>query len=120
MAVKGRTRKYLDLNGKYLKDAEALLAKGDYVQASEKIWGATAQIIKAVAAKRGIALRAHTSIAEFVSKLDDDKPELNLAGDFASAESLHVNFYEDWLPTKMVEKRYDVVKRFIKNVQQFL
>jgi len=120
MAVKGRTRKYLDLNGKFSKYAEALLAKGDYVQANEKIWGATAQMIKAIAAKRGISLRAHQSIAEFVSKLDDEKPELNLVGDFASAESLHVNFYEDWLPAEIVQKRYDIVKRFIRNVQKFL
>jgi len=33
-------------------------AKGDYVQASEKAWGAAAQIVKAVAAKAGKELRS--------------------------------------------------------------
>lgn len=45
--------KHLKLNGKFLKDAKALLDKQDYVQASEKLWGAAAQVIKAIALKRG-------------------------------------------------------------------
>jgi hypothetical protein len=31
---------YLSLNHNYLDEAEGLLEKGDYVQASEKFWGA--------------------------------------------------------------------------------
>jgi len=42
------TKKHVYLNGKYLQDAKALLDKQDYVQASEKLWGAVAQIIKAM------------------------------------------------------------------------
>lgn len=34
--------RYRALNGKYLADAERLLAAGDYPQASEKFWGAVA------------------------------------------------------------------------------
>ena len=36
-----------------MRDAKELLKKQDYVQAFEKLWGDTAQIIKAVAFKRG-------------------------------------------------------------------
>jgi len=39
-----------------LKEAEELLARGDYVQASEKAWGAAAQIVKA--AKKGKELKS--------------------------------------------------------------
>ena len=48
-----RNKKHIYLNGKYLQDAKALLDKQDYVQASEKLWGAVAQIIKAIALNRG-------------------------------------------------------------------
>jgi hypothetical protein len=34
-----KLERYLGLNGKYLKEAESLLSKGDYAQASEKFWG---------------------------------------------------------------------------------
>ena len=49
------SRYYFDLalSEKYLKEAEEFLEKGDCVQASEKVWGAASQIVKALAAKKG-------------------------------------------------------------------
>ena len=52
------------LNDKYLQEAEALLDKGDYVQASEKFWGAAAEVVKAVAVKRGIELKSHGELMD--------------------------------------------------------
>ena len=43
---------------KFLREAEELLTRGDYVQASEKAWGAAAQMVKAIAAKRGKELKS--------------------------------------------------------------
>ncbi len=37
-------KKYTDLSGKYLKEAEVLLKKSDLSQASEKLWGSFATI----------------------------------------------------------------------------
>ena len=108
------------MNGKYIRDAEDLLATGDYSQASEKFCGAAAEIVKAAAAQRGTRLVAHKSIEAFVSKLDDENPELNLLSDFESAETLHVNFYEDWSPPEVVRKRAEAVKRFIRKMEKFL
>ena len=120
MASKGRTEHYKRLNGKYLKDAEELLAKEDYAQASEKLWGAAAEIVKAVAAKRGIKLGAHRSLTRFVAELDEEHPKLNLATGFGIANNLHTNFYEDWLDPRMVLKHAEVVKDFITKMEQLL
>ena len=64
-----KPNKYTQLNGKYLQDAKKLLKEQDYPQASEKLWGATAQIIKAVALKRGKHLRSHAAIIKYVGVL---------------------------------------------------
>lgn len=114
------TEHYLRLNGKYLAEAEELLKKKDYVQASEKLWGAAAEIVKAVAAERGVTVRAHRSISEFVSNLDEERPGLELALLFHVANNLHTNFYEDWLDPKMVERGAEAVKSFVSKMQQFL
>ncbi|MEM2989070.1 MAG: PaREP1 family protein [Candidatus Bathyarchaeia archaeon] len=53
---------YLRLNSKYLKEAEGLLAKGDYPQASGKLWGAFVEAVKALAAEEGVGLGTHRSI----------------------------------------------------------
>ncbi len=49
-------QKHLRLQSKYLSDAETLLAKNKFIKASEKLWGAVVQIIKAVAAKRNVKI----------------------------------------------------------------
>ena len=120
MASRSKEAHYKRLNGKYLKDAEELLRKGDYVQASEKLWGAAAEIVKAVAAKRGIRLGAHRSLTKFVAELDEENPKLNLATEFSVANNLHINFYEDWLHPKMVVKNAEAVRSFISKMERFL
>lgn len=119
MASRSKEAHYKRLNGKYPKDAEDL-RKEDYVQASEKLWGAAAEIVKAVAAKRGIRLGAHRSLTKFVAELDEENPKLNLATEFSVANNLHINFYEDWLHPKMVVKNAETVRSFISKMERFL
>ena len=66
------------MNSKYLTDAKKLLQHGDYLQASEKYWSAAVQMIKVIAARRGVEVGTHRSISEFMSMLDIEHPEMNL------------------------------------------
>jgi len=61
---------------KFLREAEELLTRGDYVQASEKAWGAAAQIVKAVAAKRGKELKSRGDLWQFVLEAAGENDEL--------------------------------------------
>ena len=112
--------KYLRLNGKYLKEAEELLLKHDYPQASEKLWGAFAEVIKAVASKRRVKPGTHKSIAQYVSNLHNEHPELRLIDAFKHAESLHINFYEDHLPDDHVMISANVIKQTIDKLKNLL
>jgi thiamine pyrophosphate-dependent acetolactate synthase large subunit-like protein len=67
-----KVENYLKLNDKYLKEGDALLEKGDCVQASEKFWGAAAEVIKAIAAKREIDIRSHGEIHRFITTLSKE------------------------------------------------
>ncbi len=60
----------------FLREAEELLARGDYVQASEKAWGAAAQMVKAVAAKKGKELKSHGDLWRFVLEVAGENDEL--------------------------------------------
>jgi hypothetical protein len=111
---------YLRLNGKYLREAEELLARGDYIQASEKLWGAAAEIVKAVAASRGVMLGTHKSLVRYVLELHKQNPGLGLRQGFAIAETLHINFYEDHLPEEEVRLRAEEVKSFINKMKELL
>jgi uncharacterized protein (UPF0332 family) len=60
---------HLRLCEKFLSEAEEFLARGDYVQASEKGWGVAAQVVKALAAKEGRELRSHKDLWSYVNEL---------------------------------------------------
>ena len=106
-----RANKHTGLNGKFLKDAKELLKKQDYVQASEKLWGATAQIIKAIAFKRGKTLRSHEAISRYIVELSKEINDKSILTYFSVANGLHQNFYEDWLaPEILIEGAKDIEK----------
>lgn len=105
------------MNSKYLTDAKKLLQKGDYLQASGKYWGAAVQMIKVIAAKRGLQLGTHRNVSDFMSVLDDEYPELNLWPLYARANNLHMNFYEEHLPPEKMKEESDAVKELIEKLK---
>ncbi len=111
---------YSNLMGKYFREAETFLAKGDFVQAGEKLWGAAAEMVKVVAAKRGVELRTHGDLWKFVTKLRTElkDPELNKL--FLQANYLHQNFYEGILPPEAVIDAAEAVKAFIDKLERLV
>jgi len=111
---------YLKLNNKYLEEAEELIKRRDYVQASEKLWGAAAEMVKVAAAKRGIVLKSHRELYKFVVKLKTELEEPELARLFAAAAALHQNFYEDWLPPEAVVDYAEAVRELVMKLRRAL
>ena len=108
------------LNHKYLRDAEDLMERGDFVQASEKFWGAAAAMIKSVAAKRGVTIRSHEGIYKYVDKLSGELGDSEILRLFASASALHQNFYENWLSPKMVVNYGEAVKELVAKLGEIV
>ena len=111
---------YLKLNNKYLEEAEELIRRKDYVQASEKLWGAAAEIVKVVATKRGIAIKSHGGLYKFVANLGTELGDPELSRLFGLAGALHQNFYEDWLPPETVVDYAEAVKELVAKLRRTL
>lgn len=111
---------HMKLCEKYLKEGEELLAKRDYAQASEKFWGSASQMVKALAAERGLELGSHGELHTFVMNLMRESGDPEIRRLWQSAGMLHQNFYENWLPPEMVEGNVDDVKRFIEKLRGLL
>ncbi len=104
----------------YLAKAFRELEAGDLTQASEKGWGAAAQIVKAVADVRG---RPHSSHALLLRMADDLEQELGgelVGGMFDAAHRLHGNFYEGTLHGEEVEWRLRSVEQFVYRLERLL
>jgi hypothetical protein len=111
---------HLKLSEKYLKDAEDFLAKKDYVQASEKAWGATSQIVKALAMKEGIEIRSHGELHKYITELSKKREDREIITLWFSAISLHQNFYENWLPEEAVKSGIENVRKLIEKLRKLL
>lgn len=107
---------YLQLSRKYLREADEFLAKGDHVQASEKAWGAAAQMVKMVASKRGVKLHSHGELHKFVAQLAAENGDEEIRELWQSAGMLHQNFYENWLPKEMVTGNIEDVKELMRKL----
>ncbi len=72
------------------------MAQGDPRQASEKGWGAAAQMLKAVADQRGWQHNSHFLIHQIVRSLVEETGDSQIFTLFQVAGYLHTNFYENW------------------------
>lgn len=115
-----RLELHLGLSEKYLTETEEFLRKEDYVQASEKAWGAAAQVVKAVATKRGIDLMSHRELHEFASKLGEELGDKELGRLWRSATSLHQNFYENWFAPEQVQEGVEDVRLLAEKLKKSL
>ena len=111
---------YLKLNNKYLDEAEKLIKKKDYVQASEKLWGAAAEMVKVVAAKRGIEVKSHGERYKFVAKLKTEPGDPELSRLFGLAGASHQNSYANWLPSEVVIDYAEAVKELVAKLKRAL
>ena len=108
------------LNLKYLQDGEHLLGEGDLPQASEKFWGATAEAVKAVAEQRGMRHYNHRDLRTTISQLTRETGDTDFLEAFSVAESLHANFYEDFMQAEDVRFYSDRVKSLIDKLKVLL
>ena len=96
-----------------LAQARNELAEGDTRQASEKGWGAAAQMVKAIAEQRGWEHKTHRQIWQAVRRVNDENSNIALSRLFRSANHLHSNFYEDLDASSDVTDALNDVERFI-------
>jgi len=104
------------LNVKYLADADQLLEAGDYSQASERYWGAVAEVLKAIADDRGWRHLTHREVRGTLGRLAEESGDDDLRRLFSIMESLHANFYEDWMQPADVRTHAGDAHRLIEKL----
>jgi len=111
---------YKGLSEKYFAEADTFLGRGDYVQASEKLWGSAALMVKSVAANRGIAISSHGDLYRFVRGLGAEQGDPELRRLFAVAGTLHQNFYENWLDGEVIREYSEDVNQLLAKLRKLI
>ena len=96
------------------------LAAGDSRQASEKGWGAAAQMIKAIASHRGWKHNSHANLYRVIGRLVTETGDKGIHRRFGVANALHQNFYENWGDTDYVARGLSDVRELLSRLEPSL
>lgn len=108
---------YLQTSKELLSKAKAELVQDDLLQASEKLWGAAAHAVKAIAKRRRWPHDSHRRLFEAVNRLSIETGDRDLTTFFEVAAALHVNFYEVVRPREFIENDLQVVEGFTRRLE---
>ena len=108
-----RTLTYRDAAWELLDQAVEEVEEGDCRQASEKGWGAVAQMVTAVAESRGWPHDTHTALFRVIDGLVEETDDNLIYNYFLVANSLHQNFYENQMASPNVVRGLERVARLL-------
>ena len=111
------TQTYQQAAWELLEQGVDELAVGDVRQASEKGWGAAAQMVKAIAELRGWTHSNHGALYAVIDRLVRETENQDIRRLFNAASTLHVNFYENWMSAEYVQGGLEDVRSLLELLQ---
>ena len=111
------TNEYLIASREYMGKAYQYLAESDFPQASEKAWGAAAEMVKAIAEERGRYHKSHRVLYEIIDDLAAETGDPDIGRIFQVASDLHINYYERWLPVRIVQRGVTDVQALLDKLE---
>ena len=111
---------YLELHEKYLKEAEKLHRSGDLAQSGEKYWGALTALINAIGELKGLPHTSHRDLREIIEELVEETGDLSIARLYSSAETLHANFYHNFLRKKTFDAHKEDTLKLINKLRAYI
>ncbi len=111
---------YREASRRLMAHARVEFEAGDLQQASEKAWGAAAQIVKAAATLRGWDHDQHRFLWIAARELSNEAKDPELHTLFVVANGLHSNFYENTYDADKVALYIDKVERFVEKLEAML
>ena len=100
----------------FLIASDREFAAGDILQGSEKLWGAAAHAVMAIAQRRGWRFGDHRALQAAADRLSDELREPLLSSDFGLAQKFHANFYHDFMQDYEIDRNRPAVHRFVNRV----
>ena len=94
------------------------LARGEFEEASNKVWGAAAHAIKAVAERRGWDHHAHALLEEAVYRLvHEEQAPRDLLIQYITASAYHQRFYGRPPAAAFIQSGKELIAQFIDTLE---
>ena len=100
----------------FLVKSDGYFAEGDALQGSEKMWGAAAHSIMAVAQQRGWKYGNHYAIRQVVRRIEDELGDERISLGLMTAEKFHANFYHEFMDEDELDMGRPAARRFVERI----
>ena len=102
----------------FLEKSDHYFAEGDELQGSEKMWGAAAHSVMAVAQQRGWPFGDHRSLRTAVRMLAQEQDDPYIEAAFGLAEKFHANFYHKFMQDYELDGDRPAIHHFVQRMEQ--
>ena len=100
----------------FLLKSDSYFAEGDVLQGSEKLWGAAAHSVMALAQERGWDYGSHYHLAQTVERISEERDDRALRAEFGVAQKFHANFYHNFMEDFQLDVDRPVVRGFVESI----
>ncbi len=74
-------------------------------------------MVKGIAQARGWRHGGHRDLFQVVNRLTQETGQVDLRTLFDIANSLHSNFYENWMPREWIDDRKEQIREFLDRLE---
>ena len=111
----------VQISRRFIQQAPEELERGDRLQATEKIWGALAQMLKAHGQQRGWKnLGGHRTVGHIARQLHLEYDEIDVVSAYLAADNGHRNFYDNEMSPPEIEDIITVVAKVLPELENAL
>ena len=111
----------VQISRRLIQQARDELDKEDRLQATEKVWGALAQMLKAHGQHRGwLNLGGHRTVGHIARQLDAEYDDLRISDAYVAADNGHRNFYDNEMSPPEIEGIIATVVNVLPDLERAL
>lgn len=100
----------------YRSNAEHAIFAGEYRKASELLWGAVTQQLKALAATHNFVITSHRQFFDFLRQLAAELKDKPIYANFVELNARHQNFYDEVIPSDLFPDFYETAIEYIERL----
>ena len=105
--------KHTQIARRFLQAATRYLDEGDLVQASEKLWGATAHAVKVYSMHRGWRHSKYAHLRRAMERMASENGDDYWVDAFRAAYQHHLNFYGDDMSAQDIDDDWLIVNGLV-------
>ena len=111
-------RDHVDMSYRFLDHAQKELDRGRRLQASEKVWGSAAHLLKAIGKERGWENWEHGNLRQINAQMAEEFGKPQLRDQMRAPNDMHKSFYENVAEKKDIQRAIDQTREYVDTLDE--